>query len=96
MCYLSTQVPWGGYDLVGDSTRSVHEAEYYDQQTGSLTTPIYETSIFGFTKAEEVLGAVAGERGYVYSRWDNPTIVRLEKKLATNQMKGLGGCLVSK
>jgi cystathionine gamma-lyase len=66
----------------GDSTRSVHEAEHYDEETGSLTTPIYETSTFGFTKAEDVPGAVAGEKGYVYSRWDNPTVVRLEKKLA--------------
>jgi len=68
--------------LTGDSTRSVHEAEPYDQETGALVTPIFETSTFGFTKAAEVAPAMAGERGYVYSRWDNPTVVRLEKKLA--------------
>ncbi len=68
--------------MTGDSTRSVHEAEPYDQETGALVTPIFETSTFGFTKAAEVAPAMAGERGYVYSRWDNPTVVRLEKKLA--------------
>ena len=69
-------------ELTGDSTRSVHEAEPYDAETGSLTTPIYETSTFGFLKANDVPRAVAGKGGYVYSRWDNPTVVTLEKKLA--------------
>jgi cystathionine beta-lyase/cystathionine gamma-synthase len=78
-----------------DSTRSVHEAEPYDEQTGSLTTPIYETSTFGFTKAEEVPRAVAGEKGYVYSRWDNPTVVRLEKKLAALEHGGDGAAFSS-
>lgn len=70
--------------MTGDSTRSVHEAEPYDELTGSLISPIYETSTFGFTKAEKVADAVAhsGVKGYVYSRWDNPTVLTLEKKLA--------------
>jgi cystathionine gamma-lyase len=74
--------------LAGDSTRSVHEAEPYDEETGSITTPIYETSTFGFTRAEDVPKAVAGVRGFVYSRWDNPTVVRLEKKLAALEHGG--------
>ena len=70
--------------MTGDSTRSVHEAEPFDPQTGSLTTPIYETSTFGFKKAGDVPVAVGGfgEKGYTYSRWENPTVVTLEKKLA--------------
>ena len=78
--------------MTGDSTRSVHEAEPYDEQTGSLTTPIYETSTFGFTRAERVPEAVAhsAEKGYVYSRWDNPTVVTLEKKLAAMEHGGDG------
>ena len=70
--------------MTGDSTRSVHEAEPIDPQTGSLTTPIYETSTFGFRKAEDVPVAVGGfgEKGYTYSRWENPTVVTLERKLA--------------
>jgi len=83
--------------LAGDSTRSVHEAEPFDQQTGSITTPIYETSTFGFTKADRVPGAVAhsGEKGYVYSRWDNPTVVTLEKKLAALEHGGDGAAFSS-
>jgi len=76
--------------LAGDSTRSVHEAEPLDAQTGSITTPIYETSTFGFTRADRVPEAVAhsAEKGYVYSRWDNPTVVTLEKKLAAMEHGG--------
>jgi cystathionine gamma-lyase len=61
--------------LTGDSTRSVHEAEPYDEETGSIAAPIFET------RAEKVPEAVSGKEGYVYSRWDNPTVVRLERKL---------------
>ncbi|MDA4124446.1 MAG: aminotransferase class I/II-fold pyridoxal phosphate-dependent enzyme [Thaumarchaeota archaeon] len=69
--------------MARDSTRSVHEAEPFDEQSGSVVTPIYQTSTFAFSKAEDARKAVTGESGrYVYSRWDNPTTVRLEKKLA--------------
>jgi len=68
--------------LTGDSTRSVHESESDDKETGSLVPPIYETATFKFAKASEVQPAITGERGYVYSRWDNPTVERLEKKIA--------------
>lgn len=74
--------------MAGDSTRSVHEAEPYDEETGSIVAPIYETATFGFVKASEVPAAVAGKRGYVYSRWDNPTVVRLERKLASFEHGG--------
>ena len=76
--------------MTGDSTKSVHEAEPYDELTGSLIVPIYETSTFGFTNAEKVSEAVAhsGVKGYVYSRWDNPTVKTLEKKLAALEHGG--------
>ncbi|HKT22458.1 MAG TPA: aminotransferase class I/II-fold pyridoxal phosphate-dependent enzyme, partial [Nitrososphaerales archaeon] len=53
---------------------------------------IYETSTFGFSRAEDVPAAVAesGVKGYTYSRWDNPTVVRLEKKLAAFERGGDG------
>ncbi len=81
--------------MAQDSTRSVHEAEPYDEGTGSIIAPIFETATFGFTKAEEVPKAVAGERGYVYSRWDNPTVVRLERKLAAFEKGGDGAAFAS-
>jgi cystathionine gamma-lyase len=83
--------------MTGDSTKSVHEAEPFDPHTGSLTTPIYETSTFGFKKAEDVPVAVGGfgEKGYTYSRWDNPTVVTLEKKLAALERSGGGAAFSS-
>jgi len=70
--------------MTGDSTRSVHEAEPLDEDSGSILTPIYQTATFGFTKAEDARKAVEGESGkYTYTRWDNPTTVRLERKLAS-------------
>ncbi len=83
--------------MPGDSTKSVHEAEPFDERTGSLTTPIYETSTFGFAKAADVPVAVAGfgEKGYTYSRWENPTVVTLEKKLAAFEHGGVGAAFSS-
>ena len=94
-CYLITPSLPPRCDLTKDSTRSVHEAEPYDEETGSIVAPIFETATFGFRKADEVTRAVAGERGYVYSRWDNPTVVRLEKKLATFEHAGDGAAFSS-
>jgi methionine-gamma-lyase len=66
-----------------DSTRSVHGTERADESTGSVVTPIYQTSTFGFKRAKDVDRAVRGESGdFVYSRWDNPTVKVLEEKLA--------------
>ncbi len=83
--------------LPGDSTKSVHEAEPFDEETGSLIAPIYETSTFGFARAADVPLAVAGsgEKGYTYSRWDNPTVVRLEKKLGAFEHAGAGAAFSS-
>ena len=83
--------------MTKDSTKSVHEAEPFDESTGSVTTPIYETSTFGFRKAEDVPIAVGsfGEKGYTYSRWDNPTVVTLEKKLAAFEHAEAGAAFSS-
>ena len=83
--------------MQGDSTKAVHEAEPFDEQTGSVTIPIYETSTFGFRRAEDVPVAVGsfGEKGYTYSRWDNPTVVTLEKKLAVFEHAEAGAAFSS-
>jgi cystathionine beta-lyase/cystathionine gamma-synthase len=70
--------------MAKDSTRCVHEGEPFDAESGSVVTPIYETTTFAFTEAEEARKAVAGESDkFAYTRWGNPTTVRLEKKLAS-------------
>ena len=69
--------------MTGYSTRSVHESEKPDKETGSIITPIYESTTFKFTNATLIPPAMAGESGYVYSRRENPTVVRLEEKIAS-------------
>jgi cystathionine beta-lyase/cystathionine gamma-synthase len=52
--------------------------------TPSLTTPIYETSTFVFDSAAQVQAYQEGKDvGYLYSRYENPTVVAVERTLAT-------------
>src|SRR5690349_1218113 len=51
-------------------------------QVPSLTLPIYETSTFTFASAADVDTYQQGGAGYLYSRYENPTVVGLEQKLA--------------
>lgn len=49
-----------------------------------LTTPIYATSTFVFENAKDVVAYQEGRSSkYLYSRYRNPTIVAVERKLAT-------------
>jgi methionine-gamma-lyase len=57
--------------------------EDYDPLTGSLVTPIYQTSTFVFSSVEEGARRFSGEEaGYIYSRLGNPTVRALEQKVA--------------
>lgn len=65
------------------ATQAVHAGERLDPETKSLTTPIYQSSVFGFESVESMIEAFEGKPGaYIYSRIANPTIVAVEKKLA--------------
>lgn len=67
----------------GQSTTAIHAGTQIDPTTGSLTTPIYQTSTFVFSSVEEGARRFAGEEaGYVYSRLGNPTVHVLEEKVA--------------
>jgi cystathionine beta-lyase/cystathionine gamma-synthase len=66
------------------STELIHTGERVTAgNTPPLTTPIYETSTFIFESAAEVQAYQEGRSaGYLYSRYDNPTVVATEQKLA--------------
>lgn len=67
----------------GIATRCVHAGQHPDPLTGSLTTPLYQTSTFVFTSAEQGAARFAGqEPGYIYTRLGNPTQAALEEKVA--------------
>jgi cystathionine gamma-lyase len=57
-------------------TRAIHEGQEPDPATGSITTPIYQTS----TYVQEEVGK---HKGYDYARVANPTRTALERCLAS-------------
>jgi cystathionine beta-lyase/cystathionine gamma-synthase len=66
----------------GVSTTAIHSGERLPAAP-ALTTPIYETSTFVFESAAAVERYANGTApGYLYSRYDNPTVVAVEQKLA--------------
>lgn len=67
----------------GFSTRAVHAGEETDPTSGSVVTPIYQTSTFAFPSTKILLEVMQRKRkGYVYTRWWNPTNQAAERKIA--------------
>jgi cystathionine beta-lyase/cystathionine gamma-synthase len=66
----------------GFSTRAVHAGENMDLSTGALSTPIYETSVFAFSRTKELVDVMSERKeGYVYTRFGNPTVRNVERKM---------------
>ena len=62
---------------MGFSTKQVHAGVEPDAETGSILTPIYQSTTFVQPSVDEYLS-----KGYSYSRSGNPTVRALERKLA--------------
>lgn len=62
---------------MGFSTRQIHSGVEPDPVTGSIVTPIYQTTTYVQESVDQYLA-----KGYSYSRSANPTVRALEKKLA--------------
>jgi methionine-gamma-lyase len=78
----------------GFNTKLIHAGEI-DDQYGAATVPIYQTSTFSFSSAEEGAKCFAGESdGYIYTRIGNPTINTLERQIAVLE-NGCGAIAVS-
>jgi len=68
----------------GFATELIHAGETDVGTAVPLTTPIYETSTFVFNNADEVVAYNEGRSSkYLYSRYSNPTVASVERKLAT-------------
>ncbi len=64
-------------------TRLIHEHAGVTDAAAPLTTPIYETTTFVFENAEDVRAYNEGRSSkFLYTRYGNPSIVAVEKKLA--------------
>ncbi len=67
----------------GVATELIHAGEADLGVAVPLTTPIYETTTFVFDSAREVVAYNEGRSSkYLYSRYSNPTLVSVERKLA--------------
>jgi len=62
---------------MGFSTRQIHAGVTPDPITGSILTPIYQTTTYVQPSVDEYLS-----KGFTYSRSGNPTVRALELKLA--------------
>jgi cystathionine beta-lyase/cystathionine gamma-synthase len=66
------------------ATDLIHAGETDLGAAVPLTTPIYETATFVFENTQEVVAYNEGRSSkYLYSRYANPTVVSVERKLAS-------------
>ena len=66
----------------GFNTKLIHAGAYEDE-FGSATVPIYQTSTFKFKNAQHGADCFSGKtKGYIYTRIGNPTIRAFEQNIA--------------
>jgi len=66
----------------GFNTKLIHAGSFEDE-FGSATVPIYQTSTFKFKSAQHGADCFSGKSdGYIYTRIGNPTIRALEQNIA--------------
>ncbi|MFO7998882.1 MAG: PLP-dependent aspartate aminotransferase family protein [Bacteroidales bacterium] len=79
---------------LGFASKLIH-AGGVDDQFGSATVPIYQTSTFRFKSADHGAACFSGTSdGYIYTRINNPTIDALERQVAILE-NGYGGVALS-
>ncbi len=79
-------------DGMRPETKATHIGQEPDPLTGSIVSPIYQTSTFVFPNVDEGAARFKGEReGYIYTRLGNPTTTALENSVSAleNGEKGL-------
>ena len=78
----------------GINTKLIHAGAFEDE-FGSATVPIYQTSTFRFKSAQHGADCFSGKSdGYIYTRIGNPTIHALEQNIAELE-NGCGGIATS-
>ncbi len=73
----------------GFSSLAIHAGQHPDPMYAHLT-PIYASSTYVYDEAEQGSRRFSGqEKGYIYSRWGNPTMNEAEEKIAAMETFGL-------
>jgi methionine-gamma-lyase len=79
------------FPLTGFSSVAIHGGHEADPNYAHLT-PIYASSTYLFDTAEQGMRRFTGEeKGYIYSRWGNPTMNEAEQKIAALESFGITG-----
>ncbi len=77
------------FPFTGFSSVAVHGGHQDDPNYAHLT-PIYASSTYVFDEAEQGMRRFSGdEKGYIYSRWGNPTITEAEEKISALESFGI-------
>lgn len=80
------KIPYSGF-----GSAAIHGGHVPDPNYAHLT-PIYASSTYVFDEAEQGMRRFSGEeKGYIYSRWGNPTITEAEQKISALESFGLAG-----
>ena len=82
-------MPDKNFAITGFSSLAIHAGHTKDPNYAHLT-PIYASSTYMFDEAEQGMRRFSGEeKGYIYSRWGNPTISESEEKIAALESFGV-------
>ena len=84
-------MPFKKFPLTGFGSVSIHGGHTGESNQAHLV-PIYASSTYVFDDAEQGMRRFAGEeKGYIYSRWGNPTMTEAEDKISALESFGLKG-----
>ena len=76
--------PYSGFSSV-----AIHGGHQADPNYAHIV-PIYASSTYVFDEAEQGMRRFSGEeKGYIYSRWGNPTITEAEERIAALESFGM-------
>ena len=82
-------MPGKKFPLTGFGSAAVHGGHSQDPNYAHLT-PIYASSTYIFDTADQGMSRFSGEeKGYIYSRWGNPTITEAEEKISALESFGI-------
>ena len=75
--------------LTGFGSVAIHSGHQQDGNNAHLT-PIYASSTYVFDNADQGMRRFNGEeKGYIYSRWGNPTMTEAEQKISALESFGI-------
>jgi O-acetylhomoserine (thiol)-lyase len=83
-------------DEQGFATRALHAGGHPDESTGARAPPIHQTTSYQFADADDAAAQFALEaEGHIYTRLMNPTVGRLQERIASLESGVGAACTAS-